>query len=104
MTKTSKTDRRLPKHRNARTCYLCKDEFTRDNPKVRDYDHYTGKYRGAACRDCNNLKYKRPLFTSVLLHNLSSYNCHLFVRNLEEDKCNLKLIPDNEEKYISLRF
>lgn len=90
----------LIEYRKAKTCYLCKKEFTKENPKVRDHDHYSSKHRGAACRNCN-LKYKQPLFIPILFHNLSSYDCHLFVKNLSEDKSNLKLIPDNEEKYIS---
>jgi hypothetical protein len=41
------------------------------------------------------------LVRSFLFHNLSSYDCHLFIKNLGEDKSQLKLIPNNEEKYIS---
>ena len=94
------TDVDLELHEQAIICYLCKNEFTEDNIKVRDHDHYTGKYRRPACNKCN-LKYKRPLFIPIFFHNLSSYDCHLFIKILGEDKSYLKLIPDNEEKYIS---
>ena len=36
-------------------CYLCNDVFS-DEPgckAVRDHDHRTGEYRGAACQNCN---------------------------------------------------
>jgi len=34
--------------RVAQTCYLCGGEFTEKNFPVRDHDHLTGEYRGAA--------------------------------------------------------
>ena len=46
-------------HREQKVCYICKKRFgTDDNDnekyfKVRDYCHYTGKYRGAAHDICN---------------------------------------------------
>jgi hypothetical protein len=93
-------DIELEEYEKTKICYLCENVFSIENPKVRDHDHYTGKYRGAACRKCN-LKYRQPLFIPILFHNLSSYDCHLFIKNLGEDKSQLKLIPNNEEKYIS---
>ena len=38
-------------HNKQKVCYICKKEFNindKKNYKVRDYCHYTGKYRGAA--------------------------------------------------------
>jgi hypothetical protein len=49
-------------------CHICKKELNGDS--VRDHDHFTGKYRGAAHTNCNinyNFKYyKIPVF----FHNL----------------------------------
>ena len=40
-------------HRKQKVCYICQKGFSTDDHKkkhykVRDYCHYTGKYRGAA--------------------------------------------------------
>ena len=56
-------------------CWICKEKFTND--KVRDHSHFTGRYRGAAHNSCN-LKYRKPIFTPVVFHNLSGYDSHLF--------------------------
>lgn len=37
-------------------CYICKHPFTEENRKVRDHDHATGAYRGAAHQTCNRQK------------------------------------------------
>ncbi|CAC5403552.1 unnamed protein product [Mytilus coruscus] len=36
----------------ATECYICGKEFEENN-KVREHDHLSGKYRGAACQSCN---------------------------------------------------
>ena len=43
--------------------------------KVRDYCHFTGKYRGAAHKICN-LRYKEPKKIPVVFHNGSNYDYH----------------------------
>ena len=85
---------------NAAKCWLCNGEFSKDNKKVRDHCHYTGKFRGAAHNACN-LKYKKPKFIPVVFHNLSGYNSHLFVKNLGVCEGKINCIQNNEEKYIS---
>ena len=46
--------------------------------KVRDHDHLTGKYRGAAHNICNiNCKQKSSSFIPIFFHNFSGYDCHL---------------------------
>ena len=68
--------------------------------KGRDHCHFTGKFRGAAHNICN-LQFKKPKFTPVIIHNLSGYDSHLFVKNLGKTEGDIKCIPNNEEKYIS---
>jgi hypothetical protein len=36
---------------NAKVCHICNSEH--EDNKVRDHDHCTGQYRGAACNKCN---------------------------------------------------
>jgi len=79
----------------ATVCYICSEPFRVD--KVHDHDHYTGKYRGPACNTCN-INYKVPNFIPVFFHNLTSYDCHMFIKTMPGiEKC----IARTEEKYIS---
>ena len=82
---------------SAKECYLCNNVFTEKNSKVRDHNHFTGKYRGPACNHCN-LQFQVPKFIPVYFHNLSGYDAHLFVKNL---KGRLNVIANNSENYIS---
>ena len=57
-------------------CWLCEQPFTEG--KVRDHDHLTGKYRGAAHDICDiNSKQKSSSFVPIFLNNSSGYDCHL---------------------------
>ena len=85
-------------YENATHCHICGLMIGHD--KVLDHCHLTGKYRGAAHEECN-LNYKVPKFVPVIFHNLSGYDGHLFVRNIEESKGKVDCIPINDEKYIS---
>ena len=83
-------------------CWICNGEFDDDvkNGKVRDHCHFTGRYRGAA-HNLYNLKYRKPNFTPVVIHNLSGYDSHLFIKNLGFSEGNIDCIRNNEESYIS---
>ena len=84
---------------SATVCHICEGELGVD--RVRDHCHLTGKYRGAAHNSCN-LSYKVPKFFPVVLHNLSCYDAHLFVKRLRGDNNEkINCIPCNEERYIS---
>ena len=84
---------------SATVCHICEGELGVD--RVRDHCHLTGKYRGAAHNSCN-LSYKVPKFFPVLLHNLSGYDSHLFIKKLRGDNNEkINCIPCNEERYIS---
>ena len=63
------TDDEIKSYEKQKACHICKEEFCFDknkkseyalNHKVRDYCHYTGKFRGAAHNICN-LRYKISL-------------------------------------------
>ena len=91
------TETEQNEYSNAATCYLCKQGFSVNNYKVCDHDHFSGKYRGPACNNCN-LQYTTPQFIPVYFHNLSGYDAHLFVKELGGD---VRVIANNSENYIS---
>lgn len=84
---------------NASTrCHICNNLLWGD--KVRDHCHLTGKYRGAAHSYCN-LNYRLPKFVPIFFHNLSGYDCHLFIKQLGELPGTIKIIPKTKENYVS---
>ena len=79
-------------------------KYTNDKKyhKVRDYCHYTGKYRGAARSICN-LKYSIPKEISVVVHNESNYGYHFIIKELaEEFKGEFICQEENTKKYHNL--
>ena len=77
---------------------ICNGPLTGET--VKDHNHLTGKFRGAAHSQCN-LQYQLPKFVPVIFHNLSGYDSHLFIKQLGKAQGNINCIPNNEEKYIS---
>ena len=93
------------KFRTATTCWICKGELETDRvstDRVRDHDHITGKFRGAAHNNCNlKLKvdpktWKLPIF----FHNLRGYDGHLILQAVTSDY-NAKCIAQSSEKYMT---
>lgn len=79
-------------------CHICQNLLFND--RVRDHCHLTGRYRGAAHNYCN-LMFKLPKFIPIFFHNLSGYDCHLFITKLGEAHGALKIIAKNKESYVS---
>ena len=50
--------------------------------------------------ECNH-QFRKTKFTPIFFHNLSGYDSHLFIKNIDKTQGNIKCIPNNEEKYIS---
>ena len=87
----------------ATKCWIC-GEGNWDNKKrmkVRDHDHYTGKYRGAAHNNCN-LRLRRATEIPVFFHNFTNYDNHLFVKVLGRSDREISVIARNDEKHISV--
>ena len=83
---------------NYTLCHICNEELDKD--KVHDHYHLSGKFRGAA-HEVFNLIYKVPTFFPVVIHNLSGYHSHLFIKTLTNTEGDISCIPNNEENYIS---
>ena len=89
------------KFETSTNCWICRKDFEEGEVRVRNHCHFTGKYRGAAHQKCNAL-FRKPKFVPVFFHNLSGYDAHLFVKNLNSmGEGNIDCIPNTEEKYIS---
>jgi hypothetical protein len=88
---------------NAIHCWICNKEFYKDNNKVKDHCHFTGKYRGAAHKSCNlKLSIKMNITKiPVVFHNLRGYDSHIIMKSLHKSKGNITCIANNSEKYIS---
>ncbi|XP_065198789.1 uncharacterized protein LOC135830431 [Sycon ciliatum] len=108
--------------RETEDCWICKKKLGED--RVRDHDHITGDFRGAAHNDCNiKLRiYPYKQHIPVVFHNLKGYDSHHLIGAIEKtdvetvtytDKdgvCKSKtvgeisVIPNNMEKFISFTW
>ena len=85
---------------NQTHCYLCKKII---NIPVRDHDHFTGQYLGAACQDCNLARRINPSLP-VVFHNLRGYDIHHILKYAigKFPDWNLNVIPQSTEKFLTL--
>ena len=97
-------------YENAKICYICQEKlenkYVKDKKycKVKDHNHYTGEYRGAAHSICN-LKYSVPKKMPIAFHNGFNYDSHFIIKELAEElKKQFTCLGENTEKYISARF
>lgn len=95
------TDQEIEEFQSCTTCYICENCFQNNDDKVKDHDSITGKFRGAAHSKCN-LLFQLPHFVPVVLHNLSNYDLHIICKSLSYDDLEIRIIPNSEEKYITL--
>ena len=83
-------------------CHRCNQPLGGD--EVRDHYHIVGTYRDAAHSRCNpayrisNSDWKLP----VVIQNLKGYDGHLFVKTLKSEFGEVRVIPHNMEKYLSI--
>ena len=87
------------------TCHICGKEGTH---MVRDHDHLTGNYRGAAHNKCNlrlHFKGKKTkgsnITVPVVFHNLRGYDAHLIAPALGRRPGRVSVIANNMTKYVS---
>ena len=90
-------------YNSAIMCYVCEREFSEEDKnyiKVRDHNHFSGEYRGAAHCLCN-LQLREKKFIPVIFHNLKAYDSHIFIKAFSELEDEPDCIPQNTEKMIS---
>ena len=68
-------------------CHICLKPFLPSDTRVRDHQHYplksgqTSNYIGPAHSTCNQQR-KTEKHLTVIAHNLSSYDLHLFIKEI----------------------
>lgn len=92
----------------ATQCYMCQKPFMEEEEKymkVRDHNHATGQYRGAAHSHCNINK-KRSYHIPVFFHNLRGYDSHLIMQGIHRyaEEKRISIIPNTMEKYVSFQL
>ena len=72
--------------------------------KVREHDHISGKYRGAAHQTCN-LRLRKTYKIPVVFHNFKGYDSHLLVAAFGKHKDReLTVIGQGIEKYLTINW
>ena len=89
-------------YQNPQNCWICDQKITNNKDKVRDHCHITGKFTGAAHKECNS-KLRIPRKTPIIFHNLEGYDGHLIFRELNNFKdIDIQVIPKTDERYMSI--
>ena len=75
---------------------------TKKYHKVRDHDHYPGKFRGAAHSICN-LRFKTQKEIPIISHNGSNYDYHFIIKELAKEfkDQDFNCFGENTEKYLT---
>ena len=99
----SKKELKLYQH--AATCCIYRKivlkKFPKDKKycKVRQYCHFTGKYRGAAYAICNS-RFNVPNEISIVFHKVSNYDYNFIIKELPNESEELfKCLDENTETY-----
>ena len=99
----SKKELKLYQH--AATCCIYRKivlkKFPKDKKycKVRQYCHFTGKYRGAAYALCNS-RFNVPNEISIVFHKVSNYDYNFIIKELPNESEGLfKCLDENTETY-----
>ena len=84
-------------------CWMCKKFINNEEEKVRGHCHVTGKFRGAAYRNCNvNLKLTKKF--PVIFHNLRGYDSHLIFDEINKSDVKIDVILNWIRKIDSIQF
>ena len=107
------------KFQKADRCHICEQKYKKQDVRVRDHCHITGKYRGSAHQYCN-LQFQITDKIPVIFHNLRGYDSHFIIQEIGEiikkntykvtgkdgkekvKQMNINVIPNNMEKYMAI--
>lgn len=94
-------DLEIENFNNSNNCHICEKEFDNKQKKVKDHDHLTGKFLGAAHNNCNLVR-KEKQFFPVFCHNSKNYDLHFILNEIGKNPSRFKEISglaDNTEKF-----
>ena len=104
------TKEELKSYQESKVSYICGkgilEKFAKDKnyQKVRNYSHYTGKYRDAA-HSIYNLKFNMPNEIAVVFHRGSNYEYHFIHKELaNEFEGKFECFGEKKEKYKFFSF
>ena len=98
------TESQKKEHARARICHICNQVIFQN--KVRDHDHISGKYIGAAHNGCN-LRRKESMKLVGFSHNFSGFDSHIIIEALSKktfSDLHIEAIPLNTEKFKMLKI
>ena len=85
---------------SSNTCWICEKLIDNDDEKVRDHQHLTGKFRGAAHWSCNiNLQLSKKV--PVIFDDLRDQDSHLIFFVLSEFGVKIDETPNRLEKHMA---
>ena len=79
-------------------CWICKKLI--DNDEEKDHCHVTGKFRGAACSNCD-INFQLTKKVPIIFYNLRGDDSHLIFNELDKYYVKINVIPNGLEKYMS---
>ena len=83
---------------NSTHCHICNKAFTHD-VRVKDHDHITGLFRGAAHQKCNLEFGVKNFNLPIFIHNLRNYDSHLIMQAVTNTYKHITCIAETDEKY-----
>ena len=85
----------------ASECIICLKRLEKHSA-VRDHDHFTGEFRGAAHSTCN-LEREVPKKVPIFFHNLRNFDAHLLFSGLTSNTFeNITVIPQNIKRFSAI--
>lgn len=91
---------------SAESCHICKTFAigTFEKKLFPDFDQFTHKFLGAACKRCIDQKKSENFFIPLVFHNARGYDLHHIVKYITRSKygCKYNGIPQNGQKLMSM--
>ena len=81
-------------------CWICKKLINKDDEKIRDHCHVTGKFRGATHWECN-INFQLTKKIPVILHNLKGYDGHLIFSKFNKFDVKINVVTNGLKKYVA---
>ncbi|PAA77928.1 hypothetical protein BOX15_Mlig019720g4 [Macrostomum lignano] len=92
-------------YKAAEQCFLCSRPFV-NSKKIREHNHYNGKYRGAACQSCNTKDGKANQTVPLFLLNESGKDINYLIVPLTRIKntaYKLDFISKTSEDHVAIK-